>query len=140
MILIFSLSHIPFQYAVLMVQLEFAKRMVAKPKTSEYGRLSVTSQLLFDVKLVKKVGKGAFSPPPKVDSAIILLRRKPFEMDEFMENFIRALFQHKNQMVRNALNHAGIETTIELPKKRPRELSKEEILDLCEKLRASLQS
>lgn len=138
--IIFSLANIPFKYAVLMVQLEFAKRMAAKPKTSEYGRLSVTSQLLFDVKLVKKVGKGAFNPPPKVDSAIILLKRKPFEMDAFMEDFIRILFQHKNQMVRNALHHGGIETGIELPKKRPRELSKEEIVELCEKLRASLQS
>ncbi|MCP4647665.1 MAG: ribosomal RNA small subunit methyltransferase A [bacterium] len=136
--IIFSLAEIPFKSAILMVQLEFANRMVAVPKTSEYGRLSVTSQLLFSTKLIKKVKKGSFTPPPKVDSAIILLKRKEFEMDQFLEDFIRVLFQHKNQMIRNALKHGGIETDLELPKKRARELSKEEILELGEKLRASL--
>jgi len=128
--IIFSLSNLDFNYAVLMVQLEFAKRMVAKPKTSEYGRLSVTSQLLFEVKLIKKVKKGSFTPPPKVDSAIILLKRKDFKMDKNTEEFIRILFQHKNQMIRNALSHGGVKTDVELPKKRARELSKEEILQL----------
>jgi len=128
--IIFSLANLDFNYAVLMVQLEFAKRMVAKPKTKEYGRLSVTSQLLFEVKLIKKVKKGSFSPPPKVDSAIILLKRKDFKMDKNTEEFIRILFQHKNQMIRNALSHGGVETEAELPKKRARELSKEEIVEL----------
>ena len=137
--ILFSLAQIPFKSAILMVQLEFAKRMVAVPKTSEYGRLSVTSQLIFNTKLIKKVKKGSFTPPPKVDSAIILLKRKEFEMDQFLEDFIRILFQHKNQMIRNALDHGGIETDIDLPQKRARELSKEEILELCEKLRASLR-
>jgi ribosomal RNA small subunit methyltransferase A len=134
--IIFALAKIPFNSAILMVQLEFAKRMVAVPKTSEYGRLSVTSQLLFETKLVKKVKKGSFTPPPKVDSAIILMKRKPFEMDVFQEEIIRILFQHKNQFVRNALEHGGIQTGVALPKKRARELSKEEILELIEKLRA----
>ncbi len=137
--IIFSLAKMNFQYAVLMVQLEFAKRMVAKPKTSEYGRLSVTSQLLFNTKLIKRVKKGAFTPAPKVDSAIILLKRKDFEMDKELEEFIRIIFQHKNQMIRNALKHGGIETKTELPKKRARELSKEEIIELSKKLTASIQ-
>lgn len=136
--IIFSLAKIPFKSAILMVQLEFAKRMAAEPKTSEYGRLSVTSQLLFDVKLVKKVKRGSFTPPPRVDSAIILLKRKDFGLDPFQEKIIRILFQHKNQLVRNALEHGSINTTATLPKKRARELSKEEILELIETLRASL--
>ncbi|MBD3397871.1 ribosomal RNA small subunit methyltransferase A [Candidatus Micrarchaeota archaeon] len=138
--IIFSLAMMPFKSAILMVQLEFAKRMVAEPKTSEYGRLSVTSQLLFQPKLVKKVKKGSFTPPPKVDSAIILLKRKDFDMDPFQERIIRILFQHKNQLVRNALKHGGIETDAKLPKKRARELSKEDILVLTETIRASLPS
>ena len=137
--IIFSLANANFHYAVLMLQLEFAKRMIAKPKTSEYGRLSVTSQLLFEIKLIKKVKKGAFTPPPKVDSAIILLKRKDFIIDKELDRFIRIIFQHKNQMITNALKHAGIETKIHLPKKRARELSKEEIVHLSKKLRALLQ-
>ena len=133
--IIFSLAKLDFKYAVLMLQLEFAKRMVAKPKTREYGRLSVTSQLLFDVKLIKRVKKGSFTPPPKVDSAIILLKRKDFQMDKNLEEFIRIIFQHKNQMIRNALHHGGIETESELPKKRARELSKEEITELSHRVK-----
>ncbi len=136
--IIFSLPKMDFQYAVLMVQLEFAKRMVAKPKTSEYGRLSVTSQLLFDVKLIKKVKKGSFTPPPKVDSAIILLKRKDFQMDKNLEEFIRIIFQHKNQMIKKALKHGGVETEADLPKKRARELSKEEIVELSHRVKVSI--
>ena len=137
--IIFSLSKIDFKYAVLMVQLEFAKRMVANPKTSEYGRLSVTSQLLFEVKLIKKVKKGSFTPAPKVDSAIILLKRKDFQMDKNLEEFIRIIFQHKNQMIKNALHHGGIDTQTDLPKNRARELSKEEIVTLSHKVKVWLQ-
>lgn len=136
--ILFTLAKMDFRYAVLMVQLEVAKRMVAEPRTSEYGRLSVTSQLLFDTRLVKKVKKGSFTPPPKVDSAIILLKKKPFQMEEPLEKLIRIIFQHKNQMVRNALSHGGIKTEVELPRKRPRELTKEEILELYEMLKPEL--
>ncbi|MEM4272092.1 MAG: 16S rRNA (adenine(1518)-N(6)/adenine(1519)-N(6))-dimethyltransferase RsmA [Candidatus Bilamarchaeaceae archaeon] len=141
--ILFKLAEMDFRHAVLMVQLEFAKRMSAKPGTSTYGRLSVTSQLHFDIKLVKKVGRGAFIPPPDVDSAIVLLRKKPFRMEKPLEKFIRILFQHKNQNIRNALRHGGIEIppALALPQKRARQLSKEEILNLyAEKgLRALLQ-
>ena len=133
--IIFTLAKMDFNYAVLMVQLEFAKRMVAKPKTKEYGRLSVTSQLLFDIKLIKRVRKGSFTPPPKVDSAIILLKRTNFQMNDNLEEFIRILFQHKNQMIKNALQHADVFTNQFLPKKRARELSKEDILALSQKIR-----
>ena len=137
--ILFSLAKMEFRYAVLMLQLEFAKRMVAKPKTSEYGRLSVTSQLLFDIKLVKRVKAGSFTPPPKVDSAILLLKKKDFHMEDGLEEFIRVIFQHKNQMVKKALSHGGIETEAELPKKRARELPKEEIIELYNLVRASTQ-
>lgn len=133
--ILFRIAKMDFSRAILMVQHEFAKRMVAEPGTKEYGRLSVTTQLLFSAKLVKKVGKGAFTPPPKVDSAILLLKRRGFGMEEGLEKLIRVLFQHKNQKVRNALRHGGIETEAELPEKRPRELTKEEILEIYEILR-----
>jgi 16S rRNA A1518/A1519 N6-dimethyltransferase RsmA/KsgA/DIM1 with predicted DNA glycosylase/AP lyase activity len=114
--------------------------MVAEPRTGNYGRLSVTSQLHFQIKLLKRVKKGSFSPPPKVDSAIILLKRKDFKMEKKLEEFIRTIFQHKNQNIRKALKHEGIGLEEELPKKRARELSKEEILEIYESIKASLPS
>ncbi len=142
--ILFKMAEMEFRHAVLMVQLEFAKRMVAGPKTSEYGRLSVTSQLYFDIKLLKKVGRGAFTPPPEVDSAIILLKKKPFKMEKGLDKLIRIIFQHKNQNIRKALKHGGVDfpKELELPQKRAREMSKEDILLLYENkpLRALLQS
>ena len=49
-----------------MLQLEVVERMVAKPSTPAYGRLSVSLQARFQMKKLFKVAKGAFRPPPKV--------------------------------------------------------------------------
>ena len=136
--IVFKIAKMEFKRAILLVQLEFAKRMVATPKTSEYGRLSVTTQLLFRPTYVKRVKRGSFSPPPKVDSAIVLLRkREGAELDEWAEKVIRVLFQHKNKRISNALKDGGIKFEGELPKKRAREMSPEEIVGLAEKLRPS---
>ncbi|MEW5996884.1 MAG: 16S rRNA (adenine(1518)-N(6)/adenine(1519)-N(6))-dimethyltransferase RsmA [Candidatus Micrarchaeota archaeon] len=135
--IIFHIAKRDFLRALLMVQEEFAERMAAKPHTKEYGRLSVTSQLLFRIKLLKKVKRGAFSPPPEVDSAIILLEKRTSSLDPWTEKIILALFQHKNQMVSNALRHAGIAPKAWLPKKRPREMGPEEIVKLAESIRPS---
>jgi len=133
--ILFSIARKDFERALLMVQEEFAERMAAKPRTKEYGRLSVTSQLLFRIKLLKKVKKGAFSPPPEVDSAIVLLEKKASQIDPWVEKIILALFQHKNQLVSKALKHSGIAPSKELPKKRARELSPEEVVELAESIR-----
>jgi 16S rRNA A1518/A1519 N6-dimethyltransferase RsmA/KsgA/DIM1 with predicted DNA glycosylase/AP lyase activity len=64
-------------------------------------------------------------------------------MEKGLDNLIRIIFQHKNQNIRKALKHGGIEVPkeLELPQMRAREMSKEEILVLYEnkKLRALLQ-
>ena len=133
--ILFHIARRNFERAILMVQKEFAERMAAKPRTADYGRLSVTSQLLFNVKILKKVKRGSFSPPPEVDSAIVLLTKKPFKIDPWLEKVILALFQHKNQMAAKALKHAGISTGRPIPKKRAREMPPGEIVKLAESLR-----
>ena len=61
------LSHQPtFRCAVLMFQKEFAQRLIAKPGSDLYCRLSVNVQLLAKVDHLIKVGKNNFKPPPKV--------------------------------------------------------------------------
>ena len=59
--------------AVTMVQLEVADRMVAAPGSKTYGTLSVFLQAAFEVERVRKVGRGAFHPAPRVDSAVVRL-------------------------------------------------------------------
>jgi len=102
----FKLIKRGFDLAVLMYQYEFAKRMVAKEGTKDYGRLSVAVQSRADVKFIAKVPPTAFSPRPKVYSAIVKIKpnkKYHIENEDFFDDFLRAIFQHRNKSVRKAL-------------------------------------
>ncbi|QCW02334.1 16S ribosomal RNA methyltransferase A [Natrinema pallidum] len=99
------------QPLVMMFQQEFAERMVADPGTSEYGRLSVSSQHYADVELVESIPKEAFSPPPAVQSAVV--RAVPRDPDYAVENeafflrFVKALFTQRRKTIRNAIRNTA---------------------------------
>ena len=100
----FKLMEYDFDFAVLMYQLEFAERMVAKPGESNYSRLSLMIHFCADVEMLFEVSKHAFFPNPKISSAVIkLVPNEKTEIDEFFIKVSRALFQHKKKKVRNAL-------------------------------------
>ena len=96
---------------VLMFQREFAERMAAEPGTDEYGRLSVTAGHYADVEVVEPVPKGAFSPPPAVESAVVRTRpRDPdYEVpdDDFFLDFVTALFTQRRKTMRNAVRNTA---------------------------------
>jgi 16S rRNA (adenine1518-N6/adenine1519-N6)-dimethyltransferase len=85
-----------------MLQLEVVERMVAAPSTPEYGRLSVALQARFRMKKLFKVAKGAFRPPPKVESAVVRLipLETPLAVDE---DLLRKAFSARRKTLRNAL-------------------------------------
>jgi len=86
------------------LQKEFAERLVAQPGSRDWSRLSVFVQANADVKMLFEVPRFAFTPVPRVDSAVVLLKKnKKFKLDAKLVN---ALFQHKNQSVKNALLHS----------------------------------
>jgi len=100
--LIFKLlSHRPiFRSAVLMLQREFALRLVARPGDSLYCRLSVNTQLLSKVTHLMKVGKNNFRPPPKVESSVVrICPHNPPPPINFVEweGLIRLCFSRKNK-------------------------------------------
>ncbi len=135
--IVFRLASMHFEQAVLMVQKEFAAKMAAKPGERNYGRLSVTSQLAFDIKYERTVLRHLFRPVPEVDSAIIVLRPTGIRINQFQENVIRWLFSHKNKTVRNALLDSKMLTDEEIARigeyarRRARTLSKEECMDIA---------
>ncbi len=135
--IIFRLAEFEFENAVLIVQKEFAEKMIAKPNEKNYGRLSVTSQLAFDVKLVQKIPKHLFAPKPKVDSALIVLKPTGKKLNETEEETIRILFQHRNKSVRNALldskkfNRKDIVKIGNIAERKVRTLTKEECLKIA---------
>ena len=85
-----------------MLQLEVVARMVAGPSTPEYGRLSVALQSRFRMEKLFNVPKGAFRPPPKVESAVVRMipLEKPLEVDE---DLLRRAFSARRKQLRNAL-------------------------------------
>ena len=103
----FKLIKRGFDLAVLMYQYEFAKRMVAKEGTKDYGRLSVSVQSRADVDFISKIPPTAFYPKPKVYSALIKIKPNKhkyyIENEDFFDDFLRAIFQHRNKSVRKAL-------------------------------------
>jgi 16S rRNA (adenine1518-N6/adenine1519-N6)-dimethyltransferase len=85
-----------------MLQLEVVERMVAAPATPAYGRLSVALQARFRIAKLFQVSKGAFRPPPKVESAFV--RLEPLrEMLEIDADLLRKAFSARRKQLRNAL-------------------------------------
>ncbi len=97
-----------FEILILMVQKEVADRLSAKPGTSEYGLLSATAQLYSKVEKVLTLPPGAFSPPPKVHSAVVRLAPSPrlekLQVDEkgFID-FLKLSFAQKRKTLWNNL-------------------------------------
>ena len=94
--------------ALLCVQKEVAERISAPAGDSEYGRLSVFVQAHFEPRLLGAVARGLFTPPPKVDSAFVLLtrRKRLAPLPAHFEAITAALFSHRLQTVPQALVHA----------------------------------
>jgi len=71
--------------AVFLIQKEVADRIVAKPGTRDYGYLTVQTALFAEPHLLFQVKPGAFRPPPKVDSAVVLLEPRARDLGGFIE-------------------------------------------------------
>ncbi len=123
----------------LMFQQEVAQRIVAKPGTSAYGRLAVLAQWRSTAKLAMKVHRSAFTPPPKVMSAIVHV--EPAQAPEGvsaskLEAITKAAFGQRRKMLRqslkampdalDALEQVGID-----PTRRAETLSVEEFVEVA---------
>ena len=92
---------------VCMIQKEVAERIAEQPGSKTYGILSVLLQAWYDIDYLFTVGPGAFAPPPKVQSAVIRLRRNArteLGCDEkLFKNVVRTAFNQRRKTLRNAL-------------------------------------
>lgn len=97
------------QYAgfTLMFQKEVADRLVAKPRTKAYGRLSVMTGWLCEAKFEFNIDPKAFTPPPKVTSTVVTLtpRAKPLAPAHWdaMEHVVATAFGQRRKMLRQSL-------------------------------------
>ena len=93
---------------VIMLQLEVIQRIVAQPDTSAYGILSVLLQQIADVKLSLHVPRGAFVPPPAVDSAVLVanmreIPRAPMDDEKRFRRIVKSAFEQRRKTLSNAL-------------------------------------
>ncbi|NXS22173.1 DIM1 transferase, partial [Mystacornis crossleyi] len=111
------LLHRPFfRCAILMFQREFALRLVAKPGSKLYCRLSINTQLLARVDHLMKVGKNNFRPPPKVESSVVRIEPKnpppPINFQEW-DGLVRIAFVRKNKTLSAAFKSSAVEQLLD---------------------------
>ncbi len=96
-----------FDRLVLMFQREVAERIIAKPRTKAYGRLSVLSQWRTEPRILFNVPAGAFTPKPKVESSVVefVPREKPEPPCDAteLEKVTAAAFGQRRKMLRASL-------------------------------------
>ena len=116
--LIFKLlAHRPlFRSATLLLQREFAMRMVASPGDRLFCRLAVNTQLLARVSHLMKIDRHHFIPPPKVDSSLVRIEpRNPLPPINFVEwdNLIKICFARKNRTLSGAFRRTKLLKSME---------------------------
>ena len=121
---------------VLMLQKELARRIVSKEGSKEYGRISVMSQNFCDVSYMFDISKNVFHPRPKIDSGILLFKRKKTSIDiNKFSIFIKEAFKQRRKKLKNNLkNLCDFKLIEKYADKRPEEISPKEYLNLFNKI------
>jgi 16S rRNA (adenine1518-N6/adenine1519-N6)-dimethyltransferase len=91
-----------------MVQLEIAERLRAAHGNRTYGAPSAIAQLACEVRIIRKVDPAVFKPRPRVESAILRLRRIGPGADEFTRDLVRAAFAHRRKTLARSLELTGL--------------------------------
>jgi 16S rRNA (adenine1518-N6/adenine1519-N6)-dimethyltransferase len=130
-----------------MFQKEVAQRICEKEGSKTYGILSVLTQAFYDAEYLFTVKPGVFSPPPKVDSGVLRLRRKEdysLPCDEKMlYKVVKTGFQQRRKTLRNSLKSFNISEELKedaIFGQRPEQLSVAQFIELTQKLEADAVS
>lgn len=118
-----------------MLQKEVAERIASPPGNKDYGILSVLLQAFYKIEYLFSVPPGVFNPPPKVQSAVIRLRRNEVEElpcdFKLFKRIVKQSFQTRRKTLRNALKVLNLPeelTSSELFNKRAEQLSVEDFM------------
>lgn len=126
---------------VCMIQKEVADRICSKHGNKTYGILSVLLQAFFDIEYLMKVPPDVFNPPPKVQSAVIRLKRNPVKQlscdEKAFKRVVKAGFGKRRKTLRNALKDLNLPDSVaalEVMNQRAEQLSVQEFISLTEKI------
>ena len=126
-----------------MFQKEVAERVVAGPGSKTYGVIGILVQAFFECTYLFTVGKNEFSPPPKVESAVIRLQRRetPLVTDELWPVFrqtVKVTFGQRRKMLRNTLKTLLSPEELQDPfyQSRPEQISVVDLVEIARKVDA----
>ena len=118
-----------FTYGIVMVQYDFAKKLLAEKQ--ERKAVSVLAQSGFEMKILKKIGNRNFTPSPKIDSAIMSFSRKNIFSKELIQS-VNIMFSFRRKKLQNIGKKLGIEIESD---KRLEEMNNNEIIKFAKKIR-----
>ena len=117
-----------FSHGVIMVQKEFAEKLLCEDKSRR--SISIIAQYVFEIKKICNVDKKNFSPPPTVDSVILQIIQK-HRLSKEIIHIINRLFSYRRKTIQNIFKQFGKKSTIE---KRLDDLTGDEIIEIAKKL------
>ncbi len=123
------LANTPFSHGVVMVQKEFAEKLLTKSPKNRRS-ISIIANSAFEIEKILDVGKQNFSPPPKIDSVVLkIIKKKSLEKD--LIHVINKMFSYRRKTIQNIFKQFGKETVIE---KRLDDLTGDEIIELAKEI------
>lgn len=124
-----------FSRAIVMVQMEFARKLLSAPGKRSYRAISVICKYCFNIDVLFEVPRSSFSPPPNVSSQVIRLVPSGRELSEATKRNIMLLFSQRNRTIHKATSCIGLKSDID-SKKRICQLNANEIVEIAGKMAA----
>jgi len=123
------LAQTHFSHGVIMVQKEFAEKLVTK-SAKDRRAVSIIANHTLDIEKILDVKKSNFSPPPNVDSVVLKITKKT-SIDKNTINILNKIFSYRRKTIHNIFKQFGKETVIE---KRLDDLTGDEIINLAKEI------
>ncbi len=119
-----------FKRGIIMVQKEFAEKLLARNGGKERRSISVLASYCFDIKTLMDVKNSNFRPPPKVDSVVISIVQRHVLSEQIVQT-VNKLFSFKRKTMRSIGKKMGIEIDSD---KRLEEISEDEIIEIAKRI------
>jgi len=119
----------PFSHGVIMVQKEFAEKLLVK-STKSRRSVSIIANYAFEIEKFLDIGKNNFSPSPNVDSVVLRITKKE-SIEKELIYVLNKMFSYRRKTIQNIFKQFGKETLME---KRLDDLSGDEIIDLAKEI------
>ncbi len=125
------ISQVEYDRAVVLLQEDFVNKILATPGARDYRTISVVLQISSEVKVLMRVGRESFSPPPKVSSLVVSVKPKR-RMTSAEISRVKRLFSLRRREVAAAMTKLGMaRPKTSYGKRRVYSLTPEEVLEIC---------